>query len=337
MAPAARRPEDMTTKATKRLLPLALALGVGASVFAGAAGGRPQAVAFVAGPERVVQGNPATFTVTVSPAGARCSLSVRYKSGARQKGLKAVTAGGGLATWTWTVPKHVQPGVAHVTASCSGAGRASKTMTVIGQVLPPKIDIVQSGFSIRTFPYGGSSVSWGAILANRSKTQDALDVEVLCNMVMADNRLIGTATARISDIAADSKHPIGGELTFPAGAPVSRLEITVRIGKPGPVTRWKPGVSFLRVTPSTFEPQWTGEIDGEVQNDNPTKTIQYVELYGVVFDASGNIVGGGTGFGFATLPPAARMVLVINSGLRAIPYAKAASAMVVAVPTYKTF
>ena len=156
-------------------------------------------------------------------------------------------------------------------------------------------------------------------------------------MVMPDNRLIGTATATISDIAADSKIPIGGEQTFPARAPVARLEITVRIDKVGPVTRWKPGVSFLRVEPGVFEPDWTAEIDGEVQNDNPTKTIQFVELYGVVFDGAGNILGGGKGFGFATLPPSARMVLRITDGMRPIPFARAASAMVVAVPTYKTF
>jgi len=327
----------MTAKATKRLFPLALATVVAVAVFAGAASGRAESITFTAGPERVVQGNPATFSVSVSPAGARCSLSVRYKSGARQKGLKTVTAAAGIATWTWTVPRRVQPGRTRVTASCSGAGNASRTMTVIGQVLPPKIDVIQSGFSIRPFPYGGTDVSWGAILANKSKTQDALNVEVLCNMVMPDNRLIGTATATISDIAADSKIPIGGELTFPAGAPVARLEITVRIDKVGPVTRWKPGVSFLRVEPGVFEPDWTGEIDGEVQNDNPTKTIQFVELYGVVFDGAGNILGGGKGFGFATLPPSARMVLRITDGMRPIPFARAASAMVVAVPTYKTF
>src|SRR3954465_7422086 len=327
----------MTANATKRLIPLAFAAALAVALFASAANGRPQGITFVAGPSRVVQGNPATFTISVSPAGRRCSLSVRYKSGAKQKGLRTVAAGGGIATWTWLVPKHVQPGVTHITASCSGAGRATRTMTVIGQVLPPKIDVVQSGYSIRPFPYGGTGVSWGAILANRSKTQDALQVEVLCNMVMSDNRLIGTATASITDIAADSKHPVGGELTFPAGAPVTRLEITIRIGKAGPVTHWKPGVSFLRVEPGVYEPQWTGEIDGEIQNDNPTKTIQFVELYGVVFDAAGNILGGGTGFAFATLPPAARMVLRITDGMRPIPFAKAASALVVAVPTYKTF
>lgn len=327
----------MTSKATKRLLPLALATAIGAAFFAGAASGRTQSVAFVAGPERVVQGNPATFTVSVSPAGARCALSVRYKSGARQKGLKAVTAAGGTASWTWTVPRKVQTGRSRITASCSGAGSASRVMTVIGQVLPPKIDVVQSGFSIRNLPFAGSVVSWGVILANRSKTQDALDVDIICNMVMADNRLIGTATAHVSDVVANSKQPVGGELSFPAGAPVARLEIVVKIGKGGPVTRWMPGISFLRLAPSTFEPAWTGEIDGEVQNDNPTKTIQFVELWGVVFDAEGNILGGGRGFGVATLPPSARMVLRITDGMRAIPYAKAASAMVVAIPTYKTF
>jgi hypothetical protein len=327
----------MTAKPTKRLFPLALATVAAVAVFAGAASGRAQSVAFTGGPERVVQGNPATFSVSVSPAGARCSLSVRYKSGAKQKGLQTVTAAGGIASWTWTVPRRVQPGRTRVTASCSGAGRASRVMTVIGQVLPPKIDVAQSGFSIRPYPYGGTGVSWGVILANRSKTQDALDVDVICNMVMSDNRLIGTATAHISDIVADSKQPVGGELTFPAGAPVARLEIVVRIGKGGPVTHWMPGISFLRVAPSTFEPAWTGEIDGEVQNDNPTKTIQFVELWGVVFDAEGNILGGGRGFGVATLPPAARMVLRITDGMRPIPFAKAASEVVVAVPTYKTF
>ena len=90
----------MTAKATKRLFPLALATVVAVAVFAGSASGRAQSVAFTAGPERVVQGNPATFSVSVSPAGARCSLSVRYKSGARQKGLKTVTAAAGIATWT---------------------------------------------------------------------------------------------------------------------------------------------------------------------------------------------------------------------------------------------
>jgi len=325
----------MTATATvKRLLPLALATLVAVAVFAGAANGRPQTVAFSAGADRVVQGNPVTIEVLVAPAGARCSLSVRYKSGAKQKGLHAVTAAGGRASWTWEVPRKVQPGPARVTVSCAGAGSASRRLMVIGQVLPPKIDVVQTGWSARPYPFGGTGVSWGVILSNTSKTQDAQDVEVLCNFVMADNRLIGSATQRIADISADSKFATGGMLQFPGAAPIARLEIVVHIGKGGPVTRVKPGISFIRVMPSSFEPAWTGEIDGEVQNDDPARTIQYVELSGVVFDAEGNILGGGTGFGIATLPPAARMAMKISGTFSPIPYAKAASAMVSVVPRY---
>jgi hypothetical protein len=327
----------MTATATvKRLLPLALATGLGVAVFAGAANGRAQSVSFVAGADRVVQGNPVTIEVSVSPANAQCSLAVRYRSGAKQKGLRNVTAANGHASWTWTVSKRVQTGRARVTVSCSGAGRATRSLMVIGQVLPPKIDVVQTGWSVRQYPYGGTGVSWGVILSNASKTRDAVDVNVLCNFVMADNRLIGSASQRIGEIAAGTKHATGGELTFPAGAPIDRLEIVVQIGKGGPPTRTKPGISFTRVVPSTYEPQWTGSIEGEVQNDDPAKTIQSFELSGVVFDAEGNILGGGHGFGLASLPPAARVVMKITSGLRPILYAKTASAMVSIVPRYKT-
>lgn len=322
------------TPTAKRLIRLALATVVGATAFAGAASGRPQAVSFVAGPSRVVQGNPVTVTVSVSPAGAHCSLSVRYKSGARQKGLKSTTAAGGTATWTWTVPRRVQPGVTHVSASCSGAGRATRTMTVIGGVVPPKINVLQSGWSTRVYPYGGTGVSWGVILENTSKTQDAKQVQVLCNFVMSDNRLIGSMTVNVSDIAAGTKHATGGELTFPSGAPIARLEIVVKIGQAAPATRSKPGISFVRLEPSTIEPAYTGSIEGEVQNDSPHKTIQFVELSGVVFDSAGNIIGGATGFEAAALPPAARLFMQITNGVRPILFSKAASAMVSVVPTY---
>jgi len=325
----------MTANATKRLFPVALATVVAVAVFAGAASGRTQSVSFATGPERVVQGNPATFTVHVSPAGARCSLSVRYRSGARQKGLKTVAAAGGSASWTWTVPRLVQTGRARVVASCAGAGSAARYMTVIGQVIPPKIDVLQSGFSVRNYPFGGAGVSWGVLLANRSKTRDALDVTVICNMEMEDNRLIGTASAHISDMEAGSQHATGGELNFPAGAPIARLEIVVQIAKSGPANHLKPGISFVRVAPSAFEPAWAGEIDGEIQNDSATKILQSTELSGVVLDAEGNIIGGGTGFGYGVLPPAARMVMRITNGMRPIPFSKAAGALVSVVPRYK--
>jgi hypothetical protein len=320
----------------KRLLLLALATGVTVGVLAGSASGRAVSVRFTAGPSRVVQGNEVTITVAVSPAGARCSLAVRYKSGAKQAGLPGVAAAGGRASWKWTVPRFVQPGAARVTVSCAGAGSRSKRLTVIGQIIPAKIHVVKSGWSVRNYPYGGSAVSYGVILANESPQQDALEVKVLVNFVMADNRLIGSATTRVRDIAAGTEHALGGELHFPGGAPIARLEVVVEIGKRGPATHTKPGLSAVRVMPSPFEPSWCGSIEGELQNDHPTLTVQSMDLSGVVLDAAGNVIGGGTGFAFASLPPAARVFFKITIGMRPIPLNKAAGALVSVVPKYKT-
>jgi hypothetical protein len=304
------------------------------SAFTGAASGRAEGVRFIAGNARVVQGNEATLSVSVSPTGARCSLAVRYKSRATQKGLRPVVASSGLASWTWKVPRLVQPGVAHATATCSGAGRATKAFTVIGQIIPPKIRMVKSGWTVRSYPYAGSGVSYGVILANESKTRDAMDVKVLVNFVMGDNRLIGSATTNISDMAAGSEHAFGGELNFPGGAPIARLEVVVEVGGSGPATRTKPGLSAVRVMPSPYEPTWCGSIEGELQNASATKTVQSVQLSGVVLDSAGNIIGGGSGFSFGTLPPAARMFFKIDAGMRPIPVSKAATALVSVVPTY---
>src|SRR5215207_4491432 len=94
-------PEDMTTsRHAKRLILIAAATTAAVGAFAGSASGRPEGVTFVAGNSRVVQGNEATLTVRVSPATARCSLAVRYKSGAKQSGLPSVRASSGIASWT---------------------------------------------------------------------------------------------------------------------------------------------------------------------------------------------------------------------------------------------
>src|SRR6266567_8804385 len=93
--------------AAKRLFPLAFAALVVVGAFTASASGRAAGVHFIWGNSRVVQGNDATVTVAVKPAGARCSLAVRYKGGSRQPGLPIVHAIGSVATWTWQVPSKV--------------------------------------------------------------------------------------------------------------------------------------------------------------------------------------------------------------------------------------
>lgn len=335
MAPAARRPMTATNPA-KRVLLFALAAIVAVCAFAGSASGRAEGIHFVAGQKRIVQGNQVTLSIRVSPANTQCALTVRYKGGETQSGLPIVTPVGGRATWRWKVPRTVEPGPARMSVWCPGAGRASRTLTVIGGVIPARIQVVKSGWSERPYPFGGTGVSYGVILANTSPQQDAQDVTVLVNFVMSDNRLIGSATVHVSNIAAGTQHAMGGELQFPGGAPINRLEVVVTIGKRGPATHGKPGLSQVRVMPSIFEPAWAGSIEGEIQNDSPKRTLQSAELSGVILDAGGNIIGGGSGYGGASLPPAARVFFKIENGMRPISMSRVASALVSVVPTYRT-
>jgi hypothetical protein len=73
-----------------------------------------------------------------------------------------------------------------------------------------------------------------------------------------------------------------------------------------------------------------------VQNDHPRLTVGSVELTTVLLDGAGNIIGGGSGFGVASLPPAARMFFKITNGMRPIAYGRASTALVSIIPRYST-
>jgi hypothetical protein len=332
-----RRPLDMTARSpSNRLFLFAVTAILGLCVFAGPASGRAVGIHFVAGQKRIVQGNTMMLTIRVSPANTQCALTVRYKDGQTQNGLPLGKPAGGKVAWRWRVPRTVEPGPARLDVWCPGAGRASRSLIVIGGVVAAKIQVVKSGWSERPYPFGGTGVSYGVILANTSPQQDAQDVTALVNFVMADNRLIGSATVHVSNIAAGTQHAMGGELQFPGGAPIARLEVVVTIGKRAPATKGKPGVSQIRVMPSLFEPQWAGSIEGELQNDSANRTLQNAELSAVVLDGAGNVIGGATGFGGASLPPAARVFFKLENGMRPISMGRVASAIVSVVPTYRT-
>jgi hypothetical protein len=270
----------------------------------------------------------------VSPAGAQCSLSVRYANGARQRGLRTVRAAHGRATWSWRLTHRTGTGTARMAASCAGAGTAYRTMLVVGAVVPAKITVEKKGFSIRVHPYGGSTVSYGVILANHSATREARDVNVLVNFVMPDDRLIGSSSTTIAEIDAKSQYAHGSDLSFPGVPPIERLEVVVQVRDSAPASPRRPAVAQVRVVPDTYEPAWVGSVEGELHNDDRA-VLERSWLSTVVFDAEGNVIGGGNGFAFISIPPAARQFFKVSNGLRAVPFARAASAMVSVSPTYR--
>jgi hypothetical protein len=317
-----------------RLTAIAAAMLVVASV--GTASARTSGVGFTSVPQHAVQGNDARVAVSVHPSGVLCSLSVRYQGGTPQLGLNPVIATGGHASWTWRVPITVQAGPAKARVSCAGAGSSSRSLVIVGRLVEPKIVVAKQGFSIRPNSFGsGNRLSYGLILHNGAAQRDAMDVSVQTNFVMADDHLLGTDTQHISGIAAGSDYALGNSVSFPALAPIVRLEIVVQVASYAKATIHYPTLANIHILPQLFEPNWIGTVEGELQNTDPTMTLNSAQLSAVVFDSAGNIIGGGNGFAFQPLPPGARLFLQMSSGFDVIPFLSAASTMVSITPTWK--
>jgi len=205
---------------------------------------------------------------------------------------------------------------------------------VIGQLIPPRIEVVKKGFSIRAKPYGGTGVSFGLLLQNDSQQFDATKIYVLVNFVMADNHALGTTTTTINAIQAGGTYALGGELTFPDAAPIQRLEVVIQVGGHSRPQLRLPAPANIHVMPDQFDPAWVGSVEGELLNSQAGLVLQNCQLSAVVFDEAGNVLGGGTGYAYATLPPATREVIKMTSGFNDIPIEHAASAMVSMQPTW---
>lgn len=298
---------------------------------AGAASGRGPSVAFT----QLAQSLSAGKTVNIVARAkhpAYCTLYVKPNGEAKQR-VGIVYATGGLAHWSWHVPDFTSAGFATVTASCEGQGSITRTVRLVGGLIPPKIVVEKNGFSVRPRPYGDTA-SYGVVMRNISPNADALNVYVIVNFVMADGHLIGTVANTIGSIDANSEFNYGGGLQFPGAAPVDHLEIVVQVGGRQRGVSRAPSIDGSRLAPGRLDANWVGEAGGEVINDRSTFKMSNATLYCVILDANGNVVGGGSGFANATLPPGTRQAFALTTGVDSVPWARAASSHVSAVGTY---
>lgn len=285
-------------------------------------------------PQHVLEGMGARIAVTVRPGGAACTLRLRYHGGSYQQGLGRVVARGGRAAWTWTVPTTVQAGPATATVRCGRDGTLTRRLVVVGRLAAPKIVLVESGFSTR--PVGtGTELSYGLVLRNTSATRDATSVSVQTNFVLADDHLLGTDTHTVPLIPAGTDYYYGESTTFPGAAPISRLEVVLQAGGFAPHQSHMPTLANIHLVPGSFDPSWLGSVQGELQNTDPSLTLQSASFSAVVFDSEGNILGGGNGGAYDSLPPGAREFLDFDGGVDAIPTANAASIQVSVIPSWQ--
>jgi hypothetical protein len=312
---------------------VALCLAVVAtSVGAASLAAKPSPLRITA-PGRAFQGKVAV--VSVNSTSFSCKLSVRYANGDKLTNMFPTTVQKAKAVWKWSVADFAPAGQARLTAACPG-GKATKSVIVVGGLIAPRVEVVKKGFSARV-KGGSESVSYGLVLQNTSPNGNALNVGVLVNFVLPDNHLIGSASSQIPIINAGSSYNLGGEISFIGAPTIARLEISV---DPGGRARSDkvvaPGLDNVHLVPSPFEPAWLGSIEGDLINIHPTLTLTNTTMSCVVFDANGNVLGGGTGSGYFKLLPGTRAFFKLASGLDPIPFTQAASVAISIIPQYQT-
>jgi hypothetical protein len=107
-----------------------------------------------------------------------------------------------------------------------------------------------------------------------------------------------------------------------------------QVGRSAQLHKTFPPIANIRVGSDRTDAAVVGSVEGEVVNDNASKTMERSQLGMVVLDAGGNILGGRTGSAFASLPPGAREFFKIT-GMRAVALDQAASAIVSVTPQYR--
>ena len=163
----------------------------------------------------------------------------------------------------------------------------------------PHIAVDKQGFSQQPTGYnGGSNLSYGLLLKNTSTSEDATQVYLLINFATASGELIGTVTRTIELIGAGQLYALGDSAVLRTETPVAKLEVTIRVmahakAKPLPM----PHFVNVRILPDQNQPDYVGEVDGEVVNDTSPFMMNSARLSIVLLNTAGEIVGGGSGHG----------------------------------------
>jgi len=312
---------------------LVFALAVAASgVAAGTVAAKATPLKITA-PGRALQGKTAVVSVKSKSFG--CKLSIRYANGDKQNGMTPTQIVNGKVVWQWQVPQFAAAGQAKLTVACPGAAKATKSIIVVGGLIPPRVVVLKKGFSARIQGLG-ENVSYGLVLQNTSPNGNALNVQVLVNFVMPDNHLIGTASSQISIINAASQFNVGGEMSFQGAPTISRLEIVINPGGSAKSAKsFSPALDNVHLVPS-FDPNWLGSVEGDLINVHPSLTLDNAAMSCVIFDANGNVLGGGQGQASFKLLPGTRSFFKIGSGLDPIPFNSAASTAISIIPQYES-
>jgi len=297
--------------------------------------GAPAATRTTSGiaPGLVHRGKTTTIVVRTAPTERGCTAILRYQDGTIQRSATK-NPRKGRVSFVLRIPLKAPVGPGRWTVICAGTLRSGSFIVVgVASTQPveaPKVVVSKQGFSQRNDKMGtGSQVSYGLLLQNTSDTEDAQNVYLIVNFVASDGELIGSKTRTIPLISAGQTFAVGDYMPLRTQVPTASLEITIRVGAHRPKQDVPaPQIANVKIVQSSYDPGWVGEVDGEVVNAVPNRTLASAQLSVVVLNAAGNPIGGGTGSVFSPVPSGARLVFLAQSGFTAIPLDQAASVVV---------
>ena len=169
----------------------------------------------------------------------------------------------------------IQANVARLSATCAGSKKIAGGLLVVGGLIPPRISVQKDGFSVRTSTTGSADASYGILVRNQSPNADALNVTVLINFVLANDHLLGSTSANISEIPAGSTYALGGNLSFPGAAPIARLETVIQVGGSQRHAGHAPALDNIVIEPGTYDPSWVGDVGR--RSDQQRSTLDAAE------------------------------------------------------------
>ena len=291
-------------------------------------------------PGLVHRGQRTTIVVSTAKPLMSCAARLRYSDGRLQTTPRRRANHIRRVSFTIRIPLTAATGAGSWRVICGTAVRTGSFIVAAVKstlgVDQPKVVVDRQGFTQRPARFGtGSTLSYGLILHDTSATEDAQNVYVIVNMVAADGELIGSKSQTIKLVPAGGTYDLGDFMALRTQVPAVKLEITVRVGAHEPKqSHLMPDFANVKIFGSTYDPGWVGEVDGEIVNNVSGKTLQSATLSVIVFDAAGNIIGGGTAYTFASVPSGSRFVFLAQQGFSAIPLDKAVSTAISPDPTW---
>ena len=130
-------------------------------------------------------------------------------------------------------------------------------------------------------------------------------------------------------IPASTTYYFGDDLFLDGRVAPNRLEVVTQIGSEAKKSLALPPVANLRLSDYILGGV---EIDGEVSNPFTRSLSGLALITGVIFDSSGNALGGGFTFPEASIPPGSRIGFAI--GVWGAQLSQAASAQVSVEPEF---